>query len=250
MRMKFDLPTGCRTLIVGLGLHILCSVAAASLVPFDLHAEGAHGHPLKQLSAAQSLLNDSAPSRFDTTAQSDTINFNLTDKPAGGMFADDSQFPGISPGHENNFALEASAWVKIPMPGTYTFAVSSDDGFRLQVGDFSRQRTVHRPTNTYVHFVFQQAGDFPLDLTYFQHRGHAELELYASVGSFTHFMQPGADFQLVGDVADGGLELVNPPVSQPRVGAAIPEPGAIAILLVLATICLMRRRREFVRQQI
>lgn len=47
-----------------------------------------------------------------------------------------SYFPGIpgKEGHANNIALEAITYIPL-VPGTYTMGVSSDDGFRVSVGD-------------------------------------------------------------------------------------------------------------------
>jgi hypothetical protein len=68
--------------------------------------------------------------------------------------------------------------------------------------------------------TFDQAGIYPVSLTYFGRAGSPKLELYDSPGKFHRIHARGADFQLVGDAADGGLPLAGGPSS----GAGSPGP--------------------------
>jgi hypothetical protein len=82
-------------------------------------------------------------------------------------------------------------------------------------------------------FNFTTAGNYPIDLVYFQAYGQAQVELSASPGSFGSFGATGSNFQLINSTAAGALLL-----------ASTPEPATAAILGVGAAMMLKRRRRS------
>ena len=168
-------------------------------------------------------------------AQFSVINFNEPKNPVGGLFSGDSAFPGIAVGHEKDFAAEITGTVNIPSAGKYTFGVSSDDGFSLKVGSFATSFPgVRSPGESYATFVFPNAGNYAVDLVYFQHTVNAELEFFASPGKFSAIGQKGSNFQLVGDSANGGLSLV-----PNGVGTPVPEPSGL-LLLAAGDVALCR----------
>jgi hypothetical protein len=187
---------------------------------------------------AEELLDGKLTSVTDVTATYAVINFNEPNNVVGNLFPNTVGFPGIPLGGESNFAVEAKGVVNIPTAGAYTFGVSSDDGFSLSIGSFSMAFPgLRSPGQTYSTFLFPTAGKYPVDLVYFQHTINAELELFASPGSFTTYGQKGSNFQLVGNTADGGLALASPSVG------AMPEPSGLAMMAPLMLALLVRPRR-------
>ena len=120
------------------------------------------------------------------------------------------QFPAGPLGISQSFVVQATADVYIPAAATWTFGTNSDDGAQLMVGgntvlDDNQPNT---PTDTLGTYTFASAGEYPLDLLYFQDTGGASVELYAAPGNWTSFSS-AVPFQLVGDTADGGLSVTN-----------------------------------------
>ena len=136
-----------------------------------------------------------------------TINFHANG--SAGYFGDDKPFPGHAYIGEDrdNFVVAADGVIHIPEAGAWTFAVGSDDGFRLRltghgvnfVGEFPNPRGFGTTFST---FNFPVAGDYALSLVFYENGGSASLELSAAPGTHTEFSS--AAFRLVGDV-DGGL---------------------------------------------
>src|ERR1039457_6936286 len=113
------------------------------------------------------------------------LNYNIyapTNPTYAGDFPGDVQFPGL-PGTNGsllNFAMEAITYLHLT-PGTYTFGVNSDDGFRLtsaalQLGVFDAGRGAADPLFS---FAVTQAGYCPFRLVYFQGTGAASLEWFS-----------------------------------------------------------------------
>ncbi|OYP38028.1 CARDB domain-containing protein [Rhodopirellula sp. MGV] len=103
------------------------------------------------------------------------------------------------------FAVDAIATISIPTAGEWTFAIGSDDGYRLEIGDFSTEYASTRGFQTdLVTFTFPEAGDYPLRMVYFQGSGGSALELSAAPGVKAAF---DADFKLIGDTVNDGLAV-------------------------------------------
>ena len=139
------------------------------------------------------LLNPANGQPFPNTAQTNTdgtwtyietsvLNYNLSAPANAGDFPGDVQYPGIpgTTGGTNNFALEAITYLHLT-PGTYTFGVNSDDGFRLsslatQVGIFDAGRPA---ADTIFSFAVTQTGYYPFRLVHFQGTSLASLEWFS-----------------------------------------------------------------------
>jgi hypothetical protein len=120
------------------------------------------------------------------------------------------QFPAGPLDSSQSFVVHATAEVYIPSAGTWTFGTTSDDGAQLTVAGNTvlDDNTPNSPTDTLGTYNFPSAGEYPLDLLYYQYNGGASVELYATPGNWTSF---GATttWELVGDTADGGLCVTN-----------------------------------------
>jgi hypothetical protein len=227
------------TLLVASGACLLASSPArGAQVKWDVVGERS-ASPLLDISDADLLLGGKSVALTNVVAAYATINFNEPDRPLGGLFSGDVAFPGTSIGHETDFAMRATAYLKIPAAGHYTFGVSSDDGFSLTVGTHQMSFPGLRyPGQSYSTFDFPKAGAYPVTLTFFEHQIAAEAELFATPGTYTAFKQPGSNFELVGDVVHGGLELVN----IPAVGAVTPEPTGVLVMFIPLLSVLLRRK--------
>ena len=146
----------------------------------------------------------------------------------------------------NNFALRINGLVTIPpgaAPNTHTFAVSSDDGFRLTINDGTTDVMAEFPdprpiaTGPLLQVTFPPAGgDFPLELAYFEGISGAILEfshapgaqdtfstnLFTLVGCVTGVVIQGCNTEVVkletGSITniDDAITLLNSPGSNPQ----------------------------------
>jgi len=94
---------------------------------------------------------------------------------------------------------------------------------------------VHAPRDTFGTIDFASAGNYALDFVHFERASQATVELFAARGAFTSF---DSAFRLVGDTANGGLQVIS--------GAVIPEPSRIVMAGVGALGllgCIWRRKR-------
>ena len=132
-------------------------------------------------------------------------------------------FPSAAtpPALDHNFAVHVEGSIQIASAGTYTFDVTSGDGFQLSIGTQtftgSSSGTTYGSTMTYSSTrttadslgvtTFAAAGTYPIDLYYFDGATDApRLELSAAAGSYTSFNS--SSFHLIGDTTDGGLGVV------------------------------------------
>ena len=165
---------------------------------------------------------------------------NFLDTNGNGHFGADSVFPGDTASDDNNFAVEATAtlYVSGESAGWWTFAVNSDDGFRLSIdgADFSSfagdvdtqivdgnlQFPNGRGTDDSFGSIYLAAGAYDLNLRFWEGTGGAALELFYAAGVHTSF--------------DGSFDLLT----------VIPLPGAgmmgFAMMLGMASVKRFRRR--------
>ncbi|QNN24650.1 hypothetical protein HED60_21030 [Planctomycetales bacterium ZRK34] len=165
---------------------------------------------------------------------------NFLDTNGNGHFGADSVFPGDTASDDNNFAVEATAtlYVSGESAGWWTFAVNSDDGFRLsidgadftsfagddgtQIVDGNLQFPNGRGTDDSFGSIYLAAGAYDLNLRFWEGTGGAALELFYAAGVHTSF--------------DGSFDLLT----------VIPLPGAgmmgFAMMLGMASVKRFRRR--------
>ena len=155
-----------------------------------------------------------------TNYAASTINFTDPQSAATGHFAANANFGGNTAADDNNFALRIHGTLQITAAGQYTFGISSDDGFSLNISG-AKFTTLTNCSNiaggTTMEFAgtraatdsFGQttlaAGNYDFELQYFAATGAAGLEFFAASGAKTAF---DATYKLVGDTANGGLPLV------------------------------------------
>ena len=103
----------------------------------------------------------------------------------------------------DQFALRATGTLSIPVAGTYTFGVNSDEGCRLTINGTAviTDDATHSPADRFGQ-VALAAGTYPLELLYFERTSGEEVELFAAAGSHAAY---NSNFRLLGDTAGGGL---------------------------------------------
>jgi hypothetical protein len=258
-----NLRTVCLTLLVGTLAH---AGSPASAAPIGDRFGIVEGEFLaRQVTARRGMLNDvgdarrlirgDIPRAGGAALQAyDAINFFDPQNGAGGHFdAAAHAFPGDSAADDQAFAVRVRGWVEIPAPGTYTFGVNSDDGFRMRLGPlFLRHRNPRSTDDSLATVDFPRAGRYRLFLTYFEQKNNAELELYGARGTYHSFAE-GAPIpnQIIpplfgpGPTLGGGPPRMGPGLGI-GVGPVVPEPAGIVALatFALAVRLLSRARRR------
>lgn len=177
---------------------------------------------LSDLGVARNVLATPAQQTLVVDTTANVINYMGTG--GGGRYGGDSAFPTQTINADfNTFIVQGTGTITIPTTGNWTFGVNSDDGFelRLQQGAtvFTSEFFGLRGANdTLATFNIPSAGAWQVTVTMFENAGGASFEFFAAPGS--HGSWTAAAFDLVGDIANGGL-VVNAPIG---VGA-----GATAI---------------------
>lgn len=158
-----------------------------------------------QLSTAENILQNPDLQTVKIMDNPSVINYFGTG--GTGHYSNNVAFPGHDPGQDvEDFVMEITGTITIPSSGTWTFGVNSDDGFGLDIGE---QRVAYPeprgPADTLGAFTFNQPGSYPLRLVYYERGGGAGVEFFAAQG--LHDFWNETDFILVGDIANGGLEV-------------------------------------------
>ncbi len=147
------------------------------------------------LATADAVLADPALQSWVSTETAATINYFNSGTRA--RFIYDAAFPGTTIGAvESNYVLKANGKVSIPTAGYWMFGVNSDDGFRLRINGASfvavsgtgttiaagaMQYDGTRGTADSIGVAyFAAAGEYDLDLVYFQGASSAAVELFAA----------------------------------------------------------------------
>jgi hypothetical protein len=219
--------------------------AAAEKIPFDLTLVSDADNPLQNIGDAQQLLAHSSAPAILFDAHSNELRFANGDDRGFGPFGKNKPFPHTHGFDRKNFALETTAWLDVPTAGAWTFGVASDDGFSMTIDGQTFGHTGRRAARTTFDTIdFPTAGDYPIELTYFQRLQAAELEVFAAPGTHTR-MGRRQGFHLINANAFEALQVVDAPEPTdppPTIGAIVPEPATVSLLGVSMTILLLRRR--------
>ena len=172
---------------------------------------------------AERILQDSTLSSETQSASFPVLNFG----PQGVNFGSNNTLPLDGSGTNDHLVWEATAKVTIPSAGMWTFAVSSDDGYRLEIGSFVAEFPTGRGIDTdLVTFDFPSAGEYDFRFVFFELIGSSGFELSAAPGEKTEF---DSDFKLLGDTATGGLAVrsqLPPPTDSIRALSVVPVDGS------------------------
>ena len=179
---------------------------------------------VSDLNAALSVI--STPS-YQSAVYTETASVvNYMDTGGGGHFTPDNPFPGMPIGTDHNdFVMRAKGIIHVPTAGTWTFGVNSDDGFRLKitgatfnsaygcVGHHRQRRHAgvcppRSPADSLGVVNSLAAGDYNVELTYYERGGGSDTEFFAASGANTAW---NSNFHLVGDTANGGLSVMSEP---------------------------------------
>jgi len=155
------------------------------------------------------------------------INFTDDESPGNlGYFDGEGDFGTNTPGADDNILLFARCSIKITSAGSYTFGFRSDDGARLRIvgrSFISSTRTAGGNNadpahigDTLIHpnstgdsntlgVVNLPVGEYDLEFSYWEGGGGCAVEVFAAPGSKTVI---DTTFQLIGNTAAGGLEIV------------------------------------------
>ena len=193
---------------------------------------------IANLTTAQTVVDHPAFQSWDRHETTPVINYTNTG--GGGRFAigsnpayADRTIPNMSiNSNQDNYVIRATGKVHIPAStganaGKWTFGVSSDEGFRLQIagatyvsgvnvtagsgGDHMEYDGTRAAAESFGTFQFPAGGgDFDVTLLYFDGTGNSEVEVFASntVGAKIVF---DTTFRLVGDTANGGFQVLSYP---------------------------------------
>lgn len=160
--------------------------------PYECFFGSCEGRNIDSLSDAVYILNHRNP-QFRTTVTTPVLNFREGGGNTG-HFQGDSDFP--IPNVDRYYAIKATTDFYVSTAGWYVFGVRSDDGSRLKIdgetliNDSSR----HGQQDTFrEHYL--SVGQHSLELIYFEHRGGAALELFATQGRY--ISNDFADYQSV-----------------------------------------------------
>lgn len=172
--------------------------------------------------------------------QASVINFLDDENPmTATYFANDGDFRTDTPADDNNLLMMARCAIRIPagQGGDYSFGFRGDDGSRLRVlgkqfASSTRLNTgnpadpAHNgdgicftagtgDSNT-LGVVNLAPGDYNIEFTWWEGGGGAGVEVYAAKGAKTSV---DSAFQLIGNTAAGGLEIVRDPDTVPTLTA-------------------------------
>jgi len=157
---------------------------------------------------------------------------NSTQNDGDGHFTGGSIPPGLAHPDDDDFVVTGTGFLKIVTEGDYKFAELTDDGgaLRLDGTPIIVDDTLHGagfPADVkYSPILHLTAGYHPIEFLYFERGGGASGEVFLVDAN-------NNPIALVGDVANGGLEVTQ----------SVPEPGVLS-LLVLGSAFICRRARR------
>ena len=150
---------------------------------------------ITSISDAIALLNNPRSNPRVAFIHNGVVDFTDDEGAPYGFFPRQFRFEDIPilSGDPNNFAARFTGFIRIPAgppPNTYTFAVGSDDGFRLTINDGTRDHVAEYAglraigVGPLLQITFPpQGGLFPIELVYFESGGGAILEFSFARGA-------------------------------------------------------------------
>jgi len=161
------------------------------------------------LALAEGVIATPGQQTSSATGRFDVVNFMNT--VSTGRYGGDLALPGTTNGVDvDDYVTRSTTKVFIPRAGKWTFGVNSDDGFGMDItgngASFHMEwPAVRGPTDSLAVFDAPVAGVYDLRLVHFDRTGGSGVELFAAEGELTTFS--AAAFDLVGDTANGGLQV-------------------------------------------
>ncbi|MCL1922157.1 MAG: lamin tail domain-containing protein [Kiritimatiellaeota bacterium] len=159
---------------------------------------------VRHIDTAESMLANPAywKSGYPVAGQYQTVNFMRSG--TTGIFGGYAAFPSLPGSNQEEFVVTAEGGVYVPSPGLWTFAVASDDGFRLRitghgVSFMSEYEGTRGIQPTFGVFNFPVAGVYSVNLIMFQGNGGAGLEFAVAQGDQQNYNV--STFSLVGGAA-------------------------------------------------
>jgi len=153
------------------------------------------------------VISNSSQQSFFVDSRVPSINY--MGNGGGGHYGGDLPFSTQTIGDDiNDFIIRATTTIMVPTAGNWSFGVNSDDGFRLTLSrggvDYVSEYPWPRgPSDTISTFNLPSAGEYTATLIMYERAGGASVELFAAPGTLGSWNSN--DFDLVGDVANGGL---------------------------------------------
>ncbi|MDA0812480.1 MAG: chitobiase/beta-hexosaminidase C-terminal domain-containing protein, partial [Verrucomicrobia bacterium] len=166
---------------------------------FTVREVRSNGSLVSNLSDADDLLSGFGVGS-ETTATMQVVD--LFDSGGTGRFTNDLPFPN---GGGDDFTVQATGIIQIPVAGTWTFGTTSDDGLRVRINGTNviNDDALHGVEDRFGSRSLS-AGSHTIELVFFERGGGAEVELFAARGNFTSF---NSNFKLIGDIPSGGLAV-------------------------------------------
>ncbi len=178
----------------------------------------ANGVALTTVDQADQLFAGTIAASFTGTDNGvSVVNYADADNDAGGgnfgANRNISAFGAIPAGDNNNYAIRTSGYLTINVPGTYTFGVNSDDGFRLKMGAAEtvvvEATGVKSPSDVTGDVIFPTSGSYYYELTYFEGAAGSEVEFFGRGPSIPTNTLVGSGALAV---AQGGSYAISNPV--------------------------------------
>ena len=168
------------------------------IVPgFTVQAAAAEGR-IENLSEALAVL-DGEGQASQSTVVTPVVDF--TDNSFGGFFEGGEDFPNGTAGNDDDFAVRATGIIEIPESGSWILGFISDDGARMILdGEVIIDADVLRAPEFSFEVVDLEAGEYELEVIYFERGGGAELEIFTG----RSFEEPPI---LIGDIENGGIPV-------------------------------------------
>ena len=122
------------------------------------------------------------------------------------------------------YVMQANGTITIPSAGNWTFGANTDDGFSATINGTTFSADGIRSGDAYDTINFASAGTYPVTFLQYQNNGSSYAEFYAAQGAYAGF---NSSFRLVGDTADGGLNVTSTPFNGTS-GSGGPLAAAVA----------------------